>query len=65
MPYTKEHEEAEKKIYSALEKEYRRLIDSGKTDIQALGEIMYKYGDIGKAAALAGIDRQEPLSRQD
>lgn len=40
MPYTKEHEEAKKKIYSALEKEYRRFIDSGKTDIQALGEIM-------------------------
>lgn len=59
IPYSRQTEEAKTVIQSALEKEYQRLISCGKNDVQALGEIMYKYGTIDDAAAFAEIDLQK------
>lgn len=62
IPYNQQTEEAKSRIRSALEKEYLRLLENGKNEVQAFGELMYKYGTIEDAAAFAGINKRK-LSR--
>lgn len=56
VPYSKASEELKNKVNSVLETEYSKLLQNGKNEIQALGEIMSLYGDLETVAFFAGIE---------
>ena len=57
IPYSKLSEEVKDKINLSFRTEYNNLTKSGQNDIQALGEIMHKYGTIESAGKFAGVDK--------
>ncbi len=59
IPRSRKTEEARVKIDSALESEYKRLRESGRSEMQAVGELMYRYSTLDEAEKLAGIDPDE------
>ncbi len=62
IPYSEKSENAKEAIKEALKVEYSKEIENGKSSIQAIGELMGKYGTIEQAGKLVGFSDEEILN---
>lgn len=64
IAYSAENREAKKRIEQALENEYKKE-QKRSSKIEAKGKIMQQYGEISKAAALAGLTQEKIIKLED
>lgn len=58
VPYSEQTEKAKAKIAQSLMLEYEKALE-GRTELQALGYVMSKFGTLEAAAELAGYSQEE------
>lgn len=59
IPFSKESEDAKKKIQAAFISEYEKLLADENSPTQALGMLMYTYGTFDNAVKLIGLSDEE------